>query len=65
MTLRVAPSGRYLTDEDGKPVFWLGDTQWELLRLFTPENARRVRKYRSLGRAGSPSIQGCSPSRFV
>jgi len=47
MTLRVAPSGRYLTDEDGKPVFWLGDTQWELLRLFTPENARRVLHDRS------------------
>jgi hypothetical protein len=38
----VSAGGRHFTDEAGTPVFWLGDTQWELFRLFTPETARRV-----------------------
>ncbi len=27
--LKVHPSGRYLTYDDGTPFFWLGDTHWE------------------------------------
>ena len=40
--IRVSPNGRYFVDGDGKAVFWLGDTQWELFRLFTPEVALRI-----------------------
>ncbi len=38
-TLQVSPNGRYFVDPAGKPVFFLGDTQWELFRLYTPERA--------------------------
>ncbi len=38
----VSPNGRYFVDRKGNPVFWLGDTQWGLLRLVTPENARHI-----------------------
>jgi len=44
--IKPSPSGRYFTDEWGKPVFWLGDTQWELFRLFTPEGAGPILKDR-------------------
>ena len=30
--LRVSSDGRYFTDQSGEPLFWLGDTQWELCR---------------------------------
>ncbi|MFW6438127.1 MAG: DUF4038 domain-containing protein [Armatimonadota bacterium] len=30
LLLRVHDSGRYLTDGDGQPFFWLGDTAWGL-----------------------------------
>ncbi len=40
--LAVSSDGRYFVDADGEPVFWLGDTQWELLRLFAPEQARQI-----------------------
>ncbi|MEW6753808.1 MAG: DUF4038 domain-containing protein, partial [Candidatus Latescibacterota bacterium] len=42
MRLGVSPDGRYFVDEEGKPFFWLGDTQWELLRCFTLEDARQI-----------------------
>lgn len=44
--IRVSANGRYFVDLDGTPVFWLGDTQWELFRLFTPETALRILKQR-------------------
>ncbi|MFN0291925.1 apiosidase-like domain-containing protein [Pedobacter helvus] len=28
--LKISSNQRYLTDENGKPFFWLGDTAWEL-----------------------------------
>ena len=40
--IRVSPNGRYFVDPAGRPVFWLGDTQWELFRLFAPEGALRI-----------------------
>lgn len=40
--IRVGDSGRYFVQGDGVPFFWLGDTQWELFRLFTQEDARTV-----------------------
>ncbi len=40
--IQVSPNGRYFVDDQGEPFFWLGDTQWELFRAFTPEDARTV-----------------------
>jgi hypothetical protein len=41
-SLRISPNGRYFVDEAGAPAFWLGDTQWQLFRDFTPEDAAAV-----------------------
>lgn len=40
--VKVGDNGRYFVDRDGSPVFWLGDTLWELFRCFTPETAMPV-----------------------
>jgi len=40
--LHISRSGRYFTDLGGKPAFWLGDTQWELFRCFTPDTAMPI-----------------------
>jgi hypothetical protein len=37
--IRVSDDGRYFVDHNKKPFFWLGDTQWELFRGFTLEEA--------------------------
>ncbi|HWS90425.1 MAG TPA: glycoside hydrolase family 140 protein [Pyrinomonadaceae bacterium] len=37
--LRVAPGGRYLMKENGKPFFYLGDTAWELFHRLGREEA--------------------------
>jgi hypothetical protein len=34
--IRVAANGRYLTDAEGNPFFWLGDTPWQLFTSYTP-----------------------------
>jgi len=39
--LRVHENGRYLTDADGTPFFWLGDTAWELFHRLNREEADR------------------------
>lgn len=44
--IRVSPNGRHFVDAGGRPVFWLGDTLWELFRLYTPEEALRLLKNR-------------------
>jgi hypothetical protein len=44
--IRVSANGRYFVDQGGRPVFWLGDTQWELFRLFTASDALRVLRNR-------------------
>jgi len=41
-SIRVGPNGRYFVDDEGKPFFWLGDTQWELFHALTLEEARTV-----------------------
>lgn len=41
-SLQISPNGRYFVDRQGEPAFWLGDTQWELFRMFTPEGALRI-----------------------
>jgi len=40
--VRVSENGRYLTDQNGNPVFWLGTTQWELFRGYALEDARTI-----------------------
>ena len=42
----VSASGRHFADGRGNPVFWLGDTQWDLFRLFTPGNALSILRRR-------------------
>jgi hypothetical protein len=44
--VQVCDNGRYFIDQDGKPFFWLGDTQWELFRSFTFDDARTILKDR-------------------
>src|SRR5579871_5472464 len=44
--IRVSPNGRYFVDGDGAPVFWLGDTLWELFRLFRADEALHILKNR-------------------
>ena len=40
--LLPSPNGRYFVDAAGDPAFWLGDTQWELFRLYTPDEAMEI-----------------------
>jgi hypothetical protein len=40
--VKVSPNGRYLVDQKGQPVFWLGTTQWQLFREYTREDARLI-----------------------
>ncbi|MFH1571573.1 MAG: DUF4038 domain-containing protein [Gemmatimonadota bacterium] len=42
LPLRVSGDGRHFVDRDGEPFFWLGDTQWELLRCFPLDDARQL-----------------------
>jgi hypothetical protein len=35
--LKVSPNGHFLSQEDGKPFFWLGDTAWELFHRLKME----------------------------
>lgn len=41
-TIRVSANGRYFVDQDGKPFFWLGDTQWELFRCVSAADAAAI-----------------------
>ncbi len=40
--LKVSENGRYLVDQQGNAVFWLGTTQWELFRGYKLEDARVI-----------------------
>ena len=40
--IRVSPNGRHFVDRRGEPVFWLADTQWELFRMFRPDEALQL-----------------------
>ena len=33
--VKVSENGRYFIDQKGRPVFWLGTTQWQLFREFS------------------------------
>jgi len=40
--VRVSENRRYFVDQNNNPVFWLGDTQWELCRSFSLDDARAI-----------------------
>jgi hypothetical protein len=40
--VRVSANGRYFVDSAGRPLFWLGDTQWNLFRCHTLAEARLI-----------------------
>lgn len=44
--LEVSKNGRYFV-RDGKPFFWLGDSAWSLLSLYTPAEAKEYLDHRS------------------
>ena len=37
--IQVSPNNRFLTTKDGKPFFWLGDTDWEMFHRLNREEA--------------------------
>ncbi|MCW5940740.1 MAG: DUF4038 domain-containing protein [Fimbriimonadaceae bacterium] len=74
MRPKVSPNGRYLTDQDGKPVFWLGTTQWQLFREYKREDARTILERSKahgfafaqvmllgVGDGSQPNVYGASP----
>jgi len=38
--INISKDGRYFIDENDKPFFWQGDTEWELFHLFTVPEAK-------------------------
>ncbi len=42
LPVKVSANGRYFVDQNGRAVFWLGTTQWELFHGFTLEDAKTI-----------------------
>jgi hypothetical protein len=40
--VKVSENRRYFVDQNGKPVFWLGTTQWQIFREYTLDEARTI-----------------------
>ena len=40
--IKISDNSRYFVDQEGKPVFWLGTTQWQLFREYKIEDARTI-----------------------
>jgi len=40
--IKISKNGRYFIDENGKPFFWQGDTEWELFHLFSVSETRAL-----------------------
>lgn len=40
--VKVSENGRYIVDQNGTPVFWLGTTQWQIFREYTLDEARTI-----------------------
>lgn len=38
--VKVSGNGRYFVDQDNKPIYWIGTTNWELCRMYNPEEAK-------------------------
>jgi hypothetical protein len=48
--VKVSENGRYITDQNNNPVFWLGTTQWQIFRDYTLNEARiTIEKSKSNG----------------
>jgi len=45
--IQVSKNNKYLQTKDGKPFFWLGDTDWELFHRLTREEADHFIKVRA------------------
>ncbi len=72
--VKVSDNGRYIVDSNGKPVFWMGTTQWQIFREYTLDEARVIlEKTRSngfvfiqtmlmgVGDGTQPNVQGHKP----
>ena len=55
LPVKLSRSRRYFVDQDGRPLFWLGTTQWELFRGYTVEEAKLI--IEGSARAGFSFIQ--------
>ncbi len=42
LSFRVSPNGRYFIDQRGEPYFFLGDTEWELFRKYSADEATQI-----------------------
>ena len=42
LPVKVSGNGRYFVDQNNKPVFWIGTTQWELFHGYTVEDAKTI-----------------------
>lgn len=40
--VKISENGRYITDQNNNPVFWLGTTQWQIFRDYTLDEARTI-----------------------
>jgi len=40
--VKVSENKRYIVDQKGKPVFWLGTTQWQIFREYTLDEVRTI-----------------------
>jgi hypothetical protein len=58
----VSANNRYLTYQDGKPFFWLGDTDWELFHRLTREEAEEFLEIRK--QQGFNVIQAVALAEF-
>ncbi|HUV07464.1 MAG TPA: DUF4038 domain-containing protein [Spirochaetia bacterium] len=73
--LQISADGRYFLDQRGNPLFWLGDTQWELFRAYTLEEAKHTLQNRKskgftfiqvmlLGVGASDQCDGRDPNAY-
>lgn len=60
--ITVSDNHRFLQQKNGKPFFWLGDTDWELFHRLTREEAAQLLETRS--RQGFNVIQAVALAEF-
>ena len=60
--IKVSPNKRFLTTKEGKPFFWLGDTDWELFHRLTREEAAQLLETRR--KQGFNVIQAVALAEF-
>lgn len=69
--IKVSPDQRYLSTTDGKPFFWLGDTDWEMVHRLTREeiaefiDTRKQQGYNVLQVVALAEVNGIrQPNRY-